>query len=93
MCLAVPGLVQSVKGADADPMKRTGKVSFGGLVRDVNFAFVPDAKPGDYVIVHVGMALNKIDPGEARKIIEDIKLVEELMREELGPGKREGPGG
>ena len=80
MCLAVPGLVQSVHGDD--PMKRTGKVSFEGLVRDVNLAFLPDVKPGDYVIVHVGMALSKIDPEEAKKIIEDIKLVYGMSLEE-----------
>ena len=81
MCLAIPGLVQKVQGDD--PMNRTAKVSFSGLVRDVNLAFVPDAKVGDYVLVHVGMALNKVDPEEAQKIIEDLKLVEELVRDEL----------
>ena len=81
MCLAVPGLVQKIQGND--PMKRTAKVSFSGLVREVSLAFVPDAKVGDYVLVHVGMALNKVDPEEAKKIIEDLKLIEELAQEEL----------
>jgi hydrogenase expression/formation protein HypC len=81
MCLAVPGLVQKIQGDD--PMKRTAKVSFSGLVRDVNMAFVPDAKVGDYVLVHVGMALNKVDPEEARKIIADLELIDELAREEF----------
>jgi len=80
MCLAVPGLVQSIKGAD--PMKRTAKVSFSGLVREVNLAFVPDVKVGEYVLVHVGMALNKVDAVEAQKIIADLKLIEELARED-----------
>ncbi len=74
MCLAIPGLVQSVQGDD--PMKLTGKVSFDGLVRDVSLVFVPDVKVGEYVIVHVGMALSKIDADEALKIIEDIKMVQ-----------------
>jgi hydrogenase expression/formation protein HypC len=81
MCLAVPGLVQKIQGDD--PMKRTAKVSFSGLVRDVNLAFVPDAKVGDYVLVHVGMALNKVDAEEARKIIADLELIDELVRDEL----------
>lgn len=74
MCLAVPGLVQSIHGDD--PMERTGKVSFSGMVRDVNLALVPDVKVGEYVIVHVGMALSKVDAEEAMQIIKDIRLVE-----------------
>jgi hydrogenase expression/formation protein HypC len=76
MCLAVPGLVQSIEGDD--PMKRMAKVSFEGLIRQVNITFVPDVKVGEYVIVHVGMALSKVDAEEARKIIEDVKLVQGL---------------
>jgi hydrogenase expression/formation protein HypC len=59
-------------------MKRTAKVNFAGMVREVNLALVPDVKVGEYVIVHVGMALSKIDAEEAGKIIEDIRLVEGL---------------
>ena len=82
MCLAIPGLVQSVQGDD--PMKLTGKVSFDGLVRDVSLVFVPDVKVGEYVIVHVGMALSKIDADEALKIIEDIKM--DQVMDEGGSG-------
>ena len=74
MCLAIPGLVESIHGDD--PMERTGKVSFGGMVRNVNLALVPDVKVGEYVIVHVGMALSKVDAEEAMQIIKDIRLVE-----------------
>ena len=63
-------------------MKRTARVSFSGLVREVNLAFVPDVKVGEYVLVHVGMALNKVDAVEAQKIIDDIKLVQKLARED-----------
>ena len=45
MCLAIPGKILSVAGAD--PMTRTGRVSFGGIVKEVNLAFVPEAKLGD----------------------------------------------
>jgi hydrogenase expression/formation protein HypC len=74
MCLAIPGLVESIHGDD--PMERTGKVSFGGMVRNVNLALVPDVKVGEYVIVHVGMALSKVDAEEALQIIKDIRLVQ-----------------
>ena len=74
MCLAIPGLVESICGDD--PMERTGKVSFGGMVRNVNLALVPDVKVGEYVIVHVGMALSKVDADEAMQIIKDIRLVQ-----------------
>ena len=52
MCLAVPGKIVSITGDD--PLTRNGKVNFGGIIKDVNFAYVPDAKVGDYVVVHVG---------------------------------------
>src|SRR5437764_2517939 len=59
MCLAVPGKVLTITGAD--PLQRIGRVSFGGIVKDVNLACVPDAKVGDYVIVHVGLAISTVD--------------------------------
>jgi hydrogenase expression/formation protein HypC len=65
MCLAIPGKIESVSGED---FERTGKVSFGGAVKDVNLAFVPEAKVGDYVIVHVGFAISIIDEEEAMKV-------------------------
>lgn len=74
MCLAIPGLVQSVHGDD--PMTRTAKVSFSGMVREINLALVPDVQVGEYVIAHVGMALSKIDVDEANSIIDDIKKVQ-----------------
>ncbi|MBF0330893.1 MAG: HypC/HybG/HupF family hydrogenase formation chaperone [Candidatus Omnitrophica bacterium] len=81
MCLAVPGLVQSVENNE-DPIKRTAKVSFDGMVREVSLGFLPEVKPGDYVVVHVGMALSKINADEAQKMIDDIHSIEELMKEE-----------
>lgn len=79
MCLAVPGLVESVQGGE--PAKRTAKVSFDGVVREVNLAFLPDVQPGEYVLVHVGMALSRVDPVEAQRTIEDLRLIQELSRE------------
>ena len=59
MCLAVPGKIVSVN--ETDPLFRLGVVDFGGVTREVNLACVPEAVPGDYVIVHVGMALSVLD--------------------------------
>ncbi len=75
MCLAVPGKIISIKG---EGFQRTGKVSFGGVTKDVNLAYVPDAKVDEYVIVHVGFALNTMDESEANKVFEYLKEMEEL---------------
>ncbi|MEM8781049.1 MAG: HypC/HybG/HupF family hydrogenase formation chaperone, partial [Cyanobacteria bacterium P01_G01_bin.49] len=56
MCLAVPGKVVSISGDE--PLLKKGKVSFGGVVKEVSLAYVPDVKIGNYVIVHVGFALS-----------------------------------
>ncbi len=75
MCLAVPGKIVSIN-EDAEPLMRTAKVSFGGVVREVSLAYVPDATVGDYVIVHVGFALNRLDETDALKVLEDLKALE-----------------
>ena len=76
MCLAVPGKVLSITGND--PLTRIGKVNFGGINKDVNFAYVPEAKVGDYVIVHVGFALNVVDEAEANQVFEYLREMGEL---------------
>ena len=63
MCLAIPGKLLNVSGDD--PLMRAGKVSFGGAVKEVSLACVPEAKAGDYVLVHVGFALSVVDEAEA----------------------------
>ena len=84
MCLAIPGKVISVAGEE--PMYRTGKVDFGGIVKDINLAYVPEAVVGDYVIVHVGFALSKVDEAEAQKVFAYLKRMEELGElQEAGP--------
>jgi hydrogenase expression/formation protein HypC len=67
MCLAVPGRLIDVF-ADGD--MRMGKVSFGGVVRTVCLECLAEAVPGDYVLVHVGFALSRIDEEEAKKVFE-----------------------
>ena len=70
MCLAVPGKIESIEGIDGeDLMFRTGKVRFGGIVKTVNLACVPEARTGDYVLVHAGLAISVIDEEEARKTL------------------------
>jgi hydrogenase expression/formation protein HypC len=76
MCLAVPGKLLSVEGTD--PMLRSGKVSFGGIVRQVNLACTPEAKVGDFVLVHVGLAISTIDEEEAQQVFEYLREIDEL---------------
>ena len=76
MCLAVPGKIMSITGDD--PLTRAGKVNFGGILKDVNFAYVPEAKVGDYVIVHVGFALNIVDEVEANLVFGYLREMDEL---------------
>lgn len=80
MCLAVPGKVLSIAGEE---LERSGKVSFGGIVKEVNLAYVPEASVGDYVVVHVGFALSVVDEAEAQQTFEYLRQMEEL--EELQP--------
>ncbi len=77
MCLAIPGRITSVTGDE--PLQRAGKVDFGGVLKDVNFAYVPEAKVGDYVIVHVGFALSLVDEKEANEVFEYLRQMGELL--------------
>jgi hydrogenase expression/formation protein HypC len=77
MCLAVPGKILSIDDSNGELMK-IGKVSFGGIVKEVNLAYTPEAKVDDYVIVHVGFALNTVDESEAMKVFEYLKEIDGL---------------
>ena len=84
MCLAVPGKIVSVSGDD--PLQRVGKVDFGGILKAASLAYVPEAKVGDYVIVHVGFALSRVDEDEAQKVFEYLREMEDLSElKEPGP--------
>jgi len=76
MCLAVPGKIISIEGTD--PVFRNGKVNFGGIIKQINLAYVPDAKIGDYVLVHVGFAISTIDEEEAQQVFEYLRQMGEL---------------
>ena len=81
MCLAIPGKVLSCEDLG---FARTGRVQFGGTVRQVRLDFVPEAAVGDYVMVHVGFAISKVDEEEAQRT---YQLLEEMgmLEEELPP--------
>jgi hydrogenase expression/formation protein HypC len=76
MCLAIPGKVVSISGDD--PLTRMGRIDFSGIVKQASLAYVPEAQVGDYVIVHVGFALSKVDEAEAQKVFEYLKQMDEL---------------
>ena len=76
MCLAIPGKVESITGNDQ--LSRVGKVNFGGILKEVSLAYVPEVKIGDYVIVHVGFALSRLDEAEAHKVFDYLKEMENL---------------
>jgi hydrogenase expression/formation protein HypC len=76
MCLAVPGKIISINGEES--LGRTGRVSFGGVVKEVSLAYVPEADIGDYVIVHVGFALSKVDETEAVRVFDYLAQMGEL---------------
>jgi hydrogenase expression/formation protein HypC len=81
MCLGIPGKIIDVRD---DEILRMGTVDFGGVTREVCLAYVPEAGMGDYVLVHVGFAINRLDEAEAQ---ETLRLLEQMgsLDEELGP--------
>ena len=76
MCLAVPGKILEITGDDH--AFRTGRVSFGGIVKQVSLAFVPEARVDNYVLVHVGMALSIVDEQEAAEVFSYLRAMGEL---------------
>lgn len=75
MCLAVPGKILNIEG---DDVLRSGKVNFGGIVKQVNLSYVPEAQVGDYVVVHVGFALSVVDEEQARQVFDYLQSMGEL---------------
>jgi hydrogenase expression/formation protein HypC len=79
MCLAVPGKIIEAEERDGN---RIAKVQFGGIARQAFLNFVPEAQVGDYVMVHVGFALSRVDAEEAARtyrLLEDMGLLEEEL--------------
>ena len=79
MCLAIPGKVLTVSGDD--PILRTARVDFGGVVKEINLAYTPEAGIGDYVLVHVGFAITVIDEAEAEKVFVHLERIGEIEAE------------
>jgi hydrogenase expression/formation protein HypC len=80
--LSCSGTALSVAGEA--PRTRIGHVDFGGIVKEINLAFVPDAQVGEYVLVHIGFALTVIDESEAAQVFEHLREMGELLDSEAG---------
>ena len=84
MCLAIPGLVLSISDDTHDAIKRVGQVKFGGITKEVSMAYVPEARVGDYVIVHVGFAISTLNEAEANRVFDYLREMDELQELEWG---------
>ena len=83
MCLGIPGKIVSIED---NPLGVTmAKVSFGGIVKEACLAFTPEAQVGDYVIVHVGFAISRLDEEEARQSLEALAELERITEEQGEP--------
>lgn len=82
MCLGIPGKLTEVYSQDDLPM---GKVEFGGILKDVCLAYTPEAQVGQYVLVHVGFAISRIDEQEAQEIFSLLKEIDQAMAQEDRP--------
>jgi hydrogenase expression/formation protein HypC len=74
MCLGIPGEVQSVIEGDL----RSGRVAFGGIVKDICLAYVPEARVGDFVVVHAGFAISRIDRAAAERVFSYLEEIDAL---------------
>ena len=82
MCLGVPGKVLEITGEE--PL-RTARVEFGGIVKDVCLAYMPEVAAGDFVVVHVGFAISRIDEAEAARVFEYLREIGDLESLEAAP--------
>lgn len=77
MCLGVPGKILEIERDDVLGLSR-GKVQFGGIVKEVNLTYTPEVQIGDYVVVHVGFAISRLNEEEARQVFSYLEKIEEL---------------
>ncbi|MCK5690279.1 HypC/HybG/HupF family hydrogenase formation chaperone [Myxococcota bacterium] len=80
MCLALPGRIETIVGED--PIQKMATVNFSGVKKQICLAYVPEAEVGQYVLVHVGFALNVIDEEEAKETIKTLLEIEAQMEDE-----------
>ncbi len=86
MCLAVPGKIISID--NTDPELKMAKVDFSGMIADICIQWLPEqVEVGDYILAHVGMALNKVDEEEARLTLEALKQLGEVVEGDKHPGE------
>lgn len=83
MCLAIPGQIVSIEVTD--PLLRSGRVSFAGIVKTISLACVPEARIGDYVLVHAGMAISTVDESEAQQVFGYLRAMGDLDELEQDP--------
>ena len=79
MCLAIPGRVVELYEANGISMAR---VDFGGVIREACVAYLPEARLGEYVLIHAGFAISRVDEEEAQRTLADIKVLDELASAE-----------
>lgn len=89
MCLAVPGKVIEIQGDD--PFFRSARVSFSGVIKQVSLSCAPEAKLGDYVLVHVGVAISVVDPLEAEETLSYLRQMGELDELQSEPARGGSP--
>ena len=77
MCLAVPGKIKSIE-SQMDGLVRMAKVSFDGILKEASLELVPEAKEGDYVLIHVGIAISLVDEEEAKKTFDYLRQIGDL---------------
>ena len=88
MCLAVPGKIVEVRENGG---VRMASVDFGGIQREACLEYLPEAVPGDYVMVHVGFAISRVDPEEAARTLEYLREMDQLAELEASEGADEVP--
>ena len=88
MCLAIPGKVLAI---DQSGSMKMGKVDFGGIQKDVCLDWLPEVSEGEYVIVHVGFAISKMDEGEALKTLDLLRQMDAAAFDELNPSPPKDP--
>jgi hydrogenase expression/formation protein HypC len=72
MCLAIPGQILTIQGEN---LMRSGRVSFGGVIKEINLAYLPEAQIGDYAVIHAGVAIALVDPEEAEQTLHDLSAI------------------
>lgn len=74
MCLAIPGKIVSIEG---EGLERIGRIQYGGAIKEASLAFISDACEGEYVLVHAGVAINKVDEEHAMSVMDYLDQIED----------------